>query len=218
MVAEEPTVVPVYIPLLVASLPVILSPIVVWALGRSRISKELATIDYLNKRLDFLERLNKLRTQLAEGPIRPFLDTEIERAEAFLRQPRTFAPRSAEMEVAAPQSRFGSVLSHPARRVHAQARFQRALLFLLWSRSAFPAVRTNLAAFRAVSRRLAVYHRVWLWLSLLPCHCSSVSPRGALMASARTTACLQIGTNRTYGGRFDDVRSARENRKLADCH
>jgi hypothetical protein len=96
----------VYIALLVASLPVILSPIVEWVASRSRISKELATIDYLNKRLDFLERLNKLRTQLAEDPIRPFLDTEIEHCEAFLRQPRTFIPRSAEIEVAARQSRL----------------------------------------------------------------------------------------------------------------
>jgi hypothetical protein len=115
MAAAEPTAVPIYIPLLVAALPVILSPIVVWALGRSRISKESATIDYLNKRLDFLERLNKLRTQLADGPIRPFLDTEIEHCEAFLRQPRTSIPRSAEMEVAAPQSRLARFfLTQPA--------------------------------------------------------------------------------------------------------
>lgn len=115
MAAAEPTAVPSYIPLLVATLPAILSPIVAWAFGRSRISKELATIDYLNKRLDFLERLNKLRTQLPEGPIRPFLDTEIEHGEAFLRQPRTSIPRSAEMKVAAPQSRLARFfLTQPA--------------------------------------------------------------------------------------------------------
>jgi hypothetical protein len=131
MAAAEPTVIPIYIPLLVASLPVILSPIVAWALGRSRISKELATIDYLNKRLDFLERLNKLRTQLAEGPIRPFLDTEIEHCEAFLRQPRTFIPRSAEMEVAAPQSRLARFfLTQPA--VSTRKRVFKGLFYLFF--------------------------------------------------------------------------------------
>jgi len=84
---------PFYIPLLVATLPVILSPIVAWAIGRSRISKEAAAIDYLNKRLDILERLNKLQTQLIEGPIKPFLDTEIDHCLAFLRQPPTFIER-----------------------------------------------------------------------------------------------------------------------------
>jgi hypothetical protein len=131
MAAAEPTVVPIYIPLLVALLPVILSPIVAWALGRSGISKELATIDYLNKRLDFLERLNKLRTQLAEGPIRPFLDTEIEHCEAFLRQPRTFIPRSAEMEEAAPQSRLARFfLTQPA--VSTRKRVFRGLFYLFF--------------------------------------------------------------------------------------
>jgi hypothetical protein len=52
----------------------------------------------------FLERLNKLHTQLAEGPIKPFLDTEIEHCRAFLGQPPTFIPHRAEVEVAAPQS------------------------------------------------------------------------------------------------------------------
>jgi|SRR5712664_4328733 len=115
MAAVEPTAVPIYIPLLVATLPVILSPIVAWGLSRSRISGELATIDYLNKRLDFLERLNKLHTQLAEGPIRPFLDAEIEHCDAFLRQPPTFIPRSAKLDVAAPRSRLARFfLNQPA--------------------------------------------------------------------------------------------------------
>jgi hypothetical protein len=77
--------------ILVAIIPVVLSPIVAWVLGRSKVSKEAATIDYLNKRLDFLERLNKLHTQLTEGPIRPFLDTEIDIAGRFcITRPRSF--------------------------------------------------------------------------------------------------------------------------------
>jgi len=100
---------------LIATLPVILSPIVAWTLGRSRVSKEAATIDYLNKRLDILERLNKLHTQLTEGPIRPFLDTEIEYCRAFLHQLPAFIPRGAEVSVAAPQSRWARFfLSQPA--------------------------------------------------------------------------------------------------------
>jgi hypothetical protein len=113
MAAAESYAVPSYIPILVATLPVILSPIVAWALGRSRISKEAATIDYLNKRLDILERLNKLNAQLAEGPIRPYLDTEIEHCRAFLRQPPAFVARAAEP--AGPQSRWARFfLTQPA--------------------------------------------------------------------------------------------------------
>jgi hypothetical protein len=66
LVKESTMIATEFIPVLVATLPVILSPIVVWALGRSRISKQSAMIDYVNKRLDFMERLNKLHTQLTE--------------------------------------------------------------------------------------------------------------------------------------------------------
>jgi hypothetical protein len=115
MAAAESSAVPTYIPILVATLPVILSPIVAWALGRSRVSKEAATIDYLNKRLDILDRLNKLHAQLTEGPIRPFLDTKIEYCRAFLHQPPTFIPHGAEVTVAAPQSRWARFfLTQPA--------------------------------------------------------------------------------------------------------
>jgi hypothetical protein len=104
--------------ILVAIIPVVLSPIVAWVLGRSKVSKEAATIDYLNKRLDFLERLNKLHTQLTEGPIRPFLDTEIEHCRAFLHHPPAFIPQVAEVAAAAPQSRWARFfLTQPAKSV-----------------------------------------------------------------------------------------------------
>jgi hypothetical protein len=104
--------------ILVAIIPVVLSPIVAWVLGRSKVSKEAATIDYLNKRLDFLERLNKLHTQLTEGPIRPFLDAEIEHCRAFLHQSPAFIPQVAEVAVAAPQSRWARFfLTQPAKSV-----------------------------------------------------------------------------------------------------
>jgi hypothetical protein len=105
---------------------------VAWVLGRSRISKESGTIDYLNKRLDFLERLNKLHTQLAEGPIKPFLDTEIEHFRAFLLQPPTFIPHGAEVEVAAPQSRWARffLLTQPA--VSVRKRIFKGLFFFFF--------------------------------------------------------------------------------------
>ena len=118
MTAADSSAVPTYIPILVATLPVILSPIVAWFLGRSRISEEAATIDYLNKRLDVLERLNKLHTQLTEGPIKVFLDTEIEHCRAFLHQPPAFIPRDVEVAMDAPQSRWARFfLTQPARSV-----------------------------------------------------------------------------------------------------
>jgi hypothetical protein len=99
----------------VAAIPVIVSPILAWFLSRWGISKEAATIDYLSKRLDVLERLNKLHTQLTEGPIKPFLDKEIEYCRAFLHQPPTFLPSGAEVAVAAPQSRWARFfLTQPA--------------------------------------------------------------------------------------------------------
>ena len=88
-------------PLLVAALPVLLSPLVAWLLSRSGITKQVAAIDYLNKRLDILERLNKLHAELKEAPIRPFLDTEIEHCRAFLRQPVTFIAQDVGTDVEA---------------------------------------------------------------------------------------------------------------------
>jgi hypothetical protein len=125
-----------YIRILVATLPVILSPIVAWFLGRSRISKDAATIDYLNKRLDVLERLNKLHTQLTEGPIRPFLETEIEHCRAFLHQPPTFIPHGAEVAVAAPQSRWARFfLTQPA--VSQRKRIFKGLFYFFFAVSLF---------------------------------------------------------------------------------
>ena len=115
MATADSSEVPIYIPILAATLPVILSPVVAWFLGRSRISEEAATIDYLNKRLDILERLNRLHTQLTEGPIKVFLETEIEHCRTFLHQPPTFIRRGAEVAVDAPQSRWARFfLARPA--------------------------------------------------------------------------------------------------------
>src|SRR5262245_33729290 len=120
MAAAEPST-PNYISILIPTLPVILAPIVAWVLARSRVSKDAATIDYMNKRLDILERLSKLHTELTEGPIKPFLDTEIEYCRAFLHQPPTFLPHGAEVPhgvevaAAAPQSLWARFfLTQPA--------------------------------------------------------------------------------------------------------
>jgi hypothetical protein len=116
MDAAAASTISAYIPAVVAAVPALLSPIVVWVLGRSRISRESARIDYFNKRLDFLERLNKLQTQqLAEGPIRPLLDREIEHYRAFLDQPPTVIPQRTEVKAGAPQSRWARFfLTQPA--------------------------------------------------------------------------------------------------------
>jgi len=170
-----------YIPLLVAILPAILSPIVPWVLGRSKVSKEAATIDYLNKRLDILERLNKLHTQLTEGPIRPFLDTEIEHCRTFLYQRPAFTPHDVEVAMVAPQSAWGRFfLTQPAVSVR-KGIFKGALLFLLCNSSGLPADDTGHFVFRVVRRRVLYSSRLIHWgLCLLPWPCPSVSPCGSL--------------------------------------
>ena len=71
----------------VTALPLVISPIVAWVLGRSRVSRESGIIDYSNKRLDFLERMSTLQAQFAEGAMKPVVQTEIEHCQEFLRQP-----------------------------------------------------------------------------------------------------------------------------------
>src|SRR5262245_34431233 len=94
--------------IMVAAVPLIVSPIVTpivaWVVGRSRVAKNSAAIDYFNKRLDFLERLTKLQAQLADGPIRPLMDAEIKYCREFLDQPPAFVPHHAEGELSEPQS------------------------------------------------------------------------------------------------------------------
>lgn len=78
------------IPVLVAAvgaLPVLLSPIVAWLLGRSKFSRQLTTIDYLNKRLDLLERASKLQASITPGPVKELLDVELAQYKPLLQQP-----------------------------------------------------------------------------------------------------------------------------------
>jgi hypothetical protein len=114
-------------------------------LSRSRISKDVATIDYLNKRLDVLERLNKLHTQLTEGPVKPFLDTEIEHCQTFLRQPSTVIGRYLQVEIAAHQSPLGRFfLVQPA--TTARKRIYKGLFYFFFGFSvlAVPSMLINL--------------------------------------------------------------------------
>jgi hypothetical protein len=131
MAAADSSAPPFYIPIVVAILPVILTPIVAWALSRSGISREAATIDYLNKRLDVLDRLNKLHTQLTEGPNRALLEAEIEHYRTFLSQRPKFITRGAEVEVAASQSRWAKFfLTQPA--VSTRKRVFKGLFYLFF--------------------------------------------------------------------------------------
>jgi len=152
--------VPGYIRILVATLPAtlpgILSPIVLWFFGRSRISKEAARIDYLNKRLDVLERLNKLHTQLTEGPIRPLLETEIELSRTFLRQPPALIPHDAEVAVAAPQSRWARFfLTQPAASL--RKRIFKGLFYFFFGFAMFYLLTTPILLFSDVGEQLPVF-------------------------------------------------------------
>jgi len=161
MAAAEASAVTPYIPVL-AALPALLSPIVVWALARSRISKEATTIDYLNKRLDILERLNTLNTQLAEGPFKPFLDKEIENCRAFLGQPPTFIPHGAEVEAAAPQSRWARFfLTQPA--VSLRKRIFKGLFYFFFGIAVFfqALIPSLLSSEFSTEQRSEL---VWIWL------------------------------------------------------
>jgi hypothetical protein len=130
MAAADSSAAP-YIPIVVQALPVILTPIVAWVLSRSRISRDAATIDYLNKRLDILERLNKLHTELTEGPIRALLETEVEHSRTFLSQPPTFITHGAEVEVPASQSFWAKFfLTQPA--VSTRQRVYKGLFYLFF--------------------------------------------------------------------------------------
>jgi len=149
MAAAESSALPIYIPVIVAAIPVILSPFVAWVLGRSGISRHSAAIDYLNKRLDIIERLNKLQTQLAESPIRPFLDTEVEFCRALLRQPPTFIAHGVEMQVkaaVAPQSRWARFfLTQPA--VSMRKRIFKGLFYFFFGVAIFAVVMAPLILF-----------------------------------------------------------------------
>jgi hypothetical protein len=125
---------PFYIQLAVAAIPVVLAPMITWVLGRSKVSRETAQIDYFNKRLDFLERLNKLNTLLAEGPIRPLLDTEIELCRIFLHQRPVFMVQDEQAEAAAPQSRWARFfLTRPT--VSVRKRVFKALFYFFFALS-----------------------------------------------------------------------------------
>jgi hypothetical protein len=99
-----------------SAIPVVISPIIAWALGRSRVSKEVAELDYLNKRLDFVERLNKLQEQLTSDTFKQLMETELEHSRTFLRQIPSFVISAEETETIAPSSRLGRFfLSAPAK-------------------------------------------------------------------------------------------------------
>jgi hypothetical protein len=93
--------------LAVSAIPVIISPVVAWALGRSRVTKESATIDYLNKRLDLLERVNKLQAQFQDGPMKELVEAELEESRTFLREPSKFMVATREVRAPSAQSRLG---------------------------------------------------------------------------------------------------------------
>jgi|SRR5882672_9790831 len=100
----------------VSAIPVIVSPIVAWYLGRSTISREAATIDYLNKRLDLLDRVNRLQAQLSDGPMKDLLEAELRHYRLFLDQPPKVAATADRSAPPPTQSRIDRFfLTSPAK-------------------------------------------------------------------------------------------------------
>jgi len=88
----------------ISVIPAVVSPIIAWALGRSTVGKQSARIDYLNKRLDFRERLNKLHGQLTDETLKELIQTEIQHYRAFLRQTPSFIVAIEQSEVTSSES------------------------------------------------------------------------------------------------------------------
>jgi len=75
---------------LVTAAPVLLSPIVAWALASSGVSYELARLDYLTKRLDLIEKLKTLRSETTKGEFGRLIEAELNNVDIFLGRRRDF--------------------------------------------------------------------------------------------------------------------------------
>src|ERR1700694_1761079 len=91
----------------VASLPVLLSPIIVWVLGRSNASGEGTRVEYLSKRLDLIERLNKMRSDITDEQLAAIISRELSHCEIFLSHPPPFVVPLAVSGTAKKQSWLG---------------------------------------------------------------------------------------------------------------
>ena len=91
----------------VSALPVLLSPLIVWVLGRSNASGEATRVDYLSKRLDLMERLHKMRSDITDEQLMAIISRELSHCEAFLAHPPPFVIPLAVAETTKKQSWLG---------------------------------------------------------------------------------------------------------------
>ena len=83
---------------LIAATPVLLSPIVVWFLGRPSEAKEKAHIDCLDKRLGLIDRLISMKERSADDQLTQLIDSEIETCMTYLARKPPFLSDIAERE------------------------------------------------------------------------------------------------------------------------
>jgi hypothetical protein len=106
-VTAQESITPKILIALVSALPVLLSPLVVWVLGRSNASGEAARVEYLSKRLDLIERLNKMRSDITDEQLTVILSRELSHCETFLAHRPPFVVPLTVSETAKKQSWLG---------------------------------------------------------------------------------------------------------------
>jgi hypothetical protein len=105
------------IPVVIAVLPVLLSPIVPWFLKRSGWSREESRMAYLDKRLDLLTKLHNMQLELKDDRLITIFDRELDLCRSYLvgNQPALAELTSDDAQVPE-QSKLGRFfLSTPAK-------------------------------------------------------------------------------------------------------
>src|SRR5215475_9994066 len=91
----------------ISAIPIVVSPIIAWVLGPSTIGKQNAKIDYLSKRLDLIERLNKLHGELTDDTLKEVVLTEIQYYRSFLSQKPSFIVAIEQSQASPPHPHLG---------------------------------------------------------------------------------------------------------------
>jgi hypothetical protein len=73
---------------LITAVPVILSPIIVYALSRSGVTGNEARMDYLIKRLDLISRLHQMQSEIDDPPLKELFQAEFERCKRHIASPQ----------------------------------------------------------------------------------------------------------------------------------
>jgi hypothetical protein len=103
---------------LISALPVLLAPLVVWVLGRSNASGEATRVEYLSKRLDLIERLHKMRSDITDEQLAAIVNRELSHCETFLSHRPPFVVPLVAAETATKQSGLGRFfLTEPSKNI-----------------------------------------------------------------------------------------------------